>query len=78
MCLALPALVESVHDDDHATVTLDGIRKRVSLALTPEAEVGSYVIVHVGYAIGTLDPEEAEETLRLFGELAESRQEAAP
>jgi hydrogenase expression/formation protein HypC len=73
MCLALPALVVALLEHDHATVDLDGIRKRVSIALTPEAKVGDYVIVHVGYAIGMLDPDEAQATLELFAELAESQ-----
>ncbi len=44
------------------------MRKRVSLALVPEAQAGDYVIVHVGYAISRLDPEEAARTLALFAE----------
>lgn len=70
MCLALPACVVSLTDDDKAIVELDGVRKEISLSLTPEADVGDYVIVHVGYAIGMLDPDEARQTLQLFGELA--------
>ena len=50
-------------------VDLGGIRKPISLALVPEAEVGDYVIVHVGHAIGLIDPEEAEKTLALFAEM---------
>ena len=53
-------------------VNLGGIRKEVSIELVPEAQVGDYVIVHVGHAIGTIDPEEAERTLALFGEMAEA------
>ncbi|NND92692.1 MAG: HypC/HybG/HupF family hydrogenase formation chaperone [Granulosicoccus sp.] len=78
MCLALPALVVALLDDDHATVDLDGIQKRVSIALTPDAGVGDYVIVHVGYAIGMLDPHEAQQTLDLFAELAESQMPVEP
>lgn len=40
------------------------------MALVPEAKVGDYVIVHVGHAIGLIDPEEAQRTLELFGSLA--------
>ena len=74
MCLAIPALVVSLKDNDQAVVQLDGVRKEISLTLTPEAQVGDYVIVHVGYAIGMLDPEEARSTLALFGELAAMRE----
>lgn len=70
MCLALPALVVQLCDDDQAVVDLGGVRKQVSVALVPEARLGDYVIVHVGHAIGLIDPEEAERTLALFGELA--------
>ena len=69
MCLALPACIESKLDNDEAVVNLGGVRKNVSIALVPEAEVGDYVIVHVGHAIGLLDPEEAQKTLELFAEL---------
>jgi hydrogenase expression/formation protein HypC len=46
------------------------VRKTISLALVPDARLGDYVIVHVGHALGRIDPDEAERTLALFGELA--------
>lgn len=70
MCLALPALLVQMTGADQAWVDLGGVRKQVSIALVPDARVGDYVIVHVGHAIGLIDPEEAERTLALFGELA--------
>lgn len=70
MCLALPARIVALGDDDAATVDLGGVRKAVSVALTPGVVVGDYVIVHVGHAIGTLDADEAERTLALFAQLA--------
>jgi hydrogenase expression/formation protein HypC len=69
MCLALPALVEALLDGDQARIDLGGVKKQVSIALVPEARVGDYVIVHVGHAIGLLDPDEAVRTLALFAEL---------
>jgi hydrogenase expression/formation protein HypC len=69
MCLALPARITEIHDGDSATVTLGGVRKQVSLALVEGAEVGDYVIVHVGYALSKLDPAEAERTLALLTSL---------
>ena len=69
MCLALPAQVVEKRDGDEAIVNLGGVRKAVLLALVPEADIGDYVIVHVGHAIGMLDREEAEKTLALFAEL---------
>ena len=72
MCLALPAQVVEKRDGDEAIVNLGGVRKAVSLALVPEADIGDYVIVHVGHAIGLLDREEAEKTLALFAEMGEA------
>jgi hydrogenase expression/formation protein HypC len=69
MCLALPARITEIHDDDTATVTLGGVRKQVSLALIEGATVGDYVVVHVGYALSKLDPAEAERTLALLTSL---------
>ncbi len=77
MCLALPALVVALEAGDDSVVELGGVRKRVSLALTPEARVGDYVVVHVGYAIGMLDADEAERTLALFADLAASQAAAS-
>jgi hydrogenase expression/formation protein HypC len=77
MCLALPARVVALADGDQAIVELGGVRKTVSVALVPEAQPGDYVIVHVGHAIGMVDPEEAERTLALFAELAASQEARA-
>jgi hydrogenase expression/formation protein HypC len=68
MCLALPARVVALNGLE-ATVDLGGVRKTISIALVPEAQLEDYVIVHVGHAIGLLDPEEARRTLELFAEL---------
>ena len=71
MCLALPARIVALDaGTDQATVDLGGVRKGVSVALTPGVAVGDYVIVHVGHAIGVVDAEEAARTLALFAELA--------
>ena len=77
MCLALPACVIERLDGEELLIDLGGVRKRVSGALTPEAQVGDYVIVHVGHAIGVIDPEEAAETLALFAELSAAEQAAS-
>lgn len=69
MCLALPARLVERLDAEQAVVDLGGVRKQVSIALVPEAQVGDYVIVHVGHAIGLIDAQEAERTLALFAEL---------
>ena len=69
MCLAIPALIKSI-DGVEAEAEIGGITRRISLQLTPEARVGDYAIVHTGYAISIMDQEEAEETLKILGEMA--------
>ncbi len=68
MCLAIPARVVELQANDTAIVDLGGVRKDVSLALVEDVAVGDYVIVHVGYALTRLDPDEAEKTLALMAE----------
>ncbi|NNN12891.1 MAG: HypC/HybG/HupF family hydrogenase formation chaperone [Acidimicrobiaceae bacterium] len=77
MCLAIPARIVEIADNDLAIVDLGGVRKEVSLALVEGIEVGDYVIIHVGYALTRLDPEEAEKTLSIMSEAEESPTEAA-
>ena len=72
MCLAIPAQVVEISGNETAIVELGGIRKAISTALLDDVAVGDYVIVHVGYALERLNVAEAEETLRLFAELAAS------
>jgi len=69
MCLAIPTLITSI-DGQQAEVEIAGVQRKISLALTPEARVGDYVIVHTGFSISVLDQEEAQETLRMFAEMA--------
>ena len=73
MCLALKVKVVEVGPGDAAVVDLGGVRKQISLALLDGVQVGDYVILHVGYALSRLDPEEAQKTLALFSELDQSR-----
>ena len=75
MCLAVPVAVEQLTSDGHAIVNLSGIHKEISLALVDNVAPGDYVIVHAGYALQKLDPEEAERTLALFDELSEQNNE---
>lgn len=71
MCLAIPAQVVELRDGDNAAVDLAGVRKEISLSLVDGVAVGDYVIVHVGFALNKLDPEEAEQTLKLFAEIGQ-------
>jgi hydrogenase expression/formation protein HypC len=68
MCLAIPAEVVALKDGDIATVSLGGVKKDVSLALVEDVALGDYVLIHVGYALSRLSPEEAERTLALMAE----------
>jgi len=76
MCLAIPAQVIELREGDMAVVELAGVRKEISLALVDQIQVGDYVIVHVGYALNKLDPEEAAATLKLFADIGETQQPA--
>jgi hydrogenase expression/formation protein HypC len=69
MCLAVPVKIVSIEGDE-AETEIGGVRRRVSIAFTPEAKVGDYVLLHTGYAIGVVDEVEAEETLKLLEEIA--------
>jgi hydrogenase expression/formation protein HypC len=68
MCLAIPVQVTELLPDDMARVTLDGVTKVVSTALVEDLQVGDYVVLHVGYALSKIDPEEAARTLELFAQ----------
>ncbi|NEX20455.1 HypC/HybG/HupF family hydrogenase formation chaperone [Thiorhodococcus mannitoliphagus] len=70
MCLAIPArIIEIDPATDIAQVSLGGVRKEISLALVNDAQVGDYVLIHVGYALNKLSEEEAEQTLALIREM---------
>jgi len=78
MCLAIPGRVMQI--DRQATplmgtVSFGGIQKEVCLEWVPEVQIGQYVIVHVGFALSTMDEKEALETLRLFEELGSALDE---
>jgi hydrogenase expression/formation protein HypC len=73
MCLGIPGkVVERFEQNDlpMGKVEFGGIVKDVCLAYTPEAQVGNYVLVHVGFAISCIDEKEAQETLDLLNEVA--------
>ena len=73
MCLAIPGKVLDLEQDGEnrlARVEFGGITRKVSLDLVPEAGVGDYVIVHVGFAISKVDEEEAHRTLELLEQMS--------
>lgn len=73
MCLGIPGRIESISGDDPlqrmGKVNFGGIVKEVSLAYVPEAAVGDYVIVHVGFAISTLSEEEATQVFEYLRQM---------
>lgn len=75
MCLAIPGKVESISGDDPllrvGKVDFGGVRKEVSLAYVPEAQVGDYVIVHVGFALSRVDEAEAQKVFEYLAEMEE-------
>ncbi|MCP3441430.1 HypC/HybG/HupF family hydrogenase formation chaperone [Bradyrhizobium sp. CCGUVB14] len=69
MCLAIPAKVMTLLTEDMAVVSIDGVSKEISVALIEDIAIGDYVIIHVGYALAKIDPQEARRTLELLREL---------
>ena len=78
MCLAIPGRVLSLEADGSAKVDFGGVRRTVSVAFTPDAREGDWVLVHVGFALATIDEEEAQATLRLLGEAIDAELAGAP
>lgn len=77
MCLAIPAqILEIDAATDTASVSLGGVRRPVSLALIEDAKIGDFVLVHVGYALNKISPEEAERTLAMMREIGELTEQA--
>ena len=78
MCLAVPGKITSIAGEDPLTRTgkidFGGILKEVSLAYVPEANVGDYVIVHVGFALSRVDEEEAQKVFEYLREMEELSQ----
>ena len=80
MCLGIPGkIIEIWGEEDEllraGKVDFGGIVREVSLAYVPEAQIGDYVIVHVGFALHTIDEQEAQETLALFREIGALEEE---
>ncbi len=70
MCLAVPAKIVD-RQDMMATVDMSGVTRSISLMLLPEAQVGEYVLIHAGFAIQTIDEDEARRTMELLKEIAD-------
>lgn len=73
MCLAIPGKIVSIEGENplekKGKVSFGGLLKEVSLAYTPDAQIGNYVVVHVGFALNIIDEEEAQKTLTILNEI---------
>lgn len=81
MCLGVPGQIQEIYDDAGTRmgkVDFGGIVKEVCLEYVPEAQIGDYAIVHVGFAITRLDEKSAQETLKMFHDLGILQEELNP
>ncbi|MGC8991006.1 MAG: HypC/HybG/HupF family hydrogenase formation chaperone, partial [Verrucomicrobiia bacterium] len=73
MCLAVPGRIESIAGDDPLTrsarVSFGGVIKEVNLSCVPDAKVGDYVIVHVGFALSIVDEKEAQQVFEYLDQI---------
>lgn len=72
MCLAIPGKIISIEENSNpkmAKVSFGGAIKNICIEWVPEAKVGDYVLVHVGFALNVIDEKEAEETLKLIRDI---------
>lgn len=75
MCLGIPGKITRIYENNGlrmGKVDFSGVMREVCLEYVPEAQVGDYVMVHVGFAINTLNEQEAQETLNLLRSIVES------
>lgn len=77
MCLAIPVQIKEIIDENTAVAEISGLKKTISTALLEDVKVGDYVILHVGYALQKIDPEEAQKTLAFFASEASATGEPA-
>jgi len=77
MCLAIPAKIIEINGQ-LATVEVGGLTRQASVVLLPEARLGDYILIHAGFAISRVDEQEAQETIRLFQQLADGMAGADP
>jgi len=81
MCLGIPGKITEIFEVNGllmGKIDFDGVTREACLAYVPEAKVGDYTIIHVGFALNLINPEEAEETLNLLREIADLDSELGP
>ena len=77
MCLAIPATVKTLEENNMAEVDIMGVTRHVSLDLVPYAKLGDYVLVHAGFAVQVIDEQFARETMELIEQMEYSEPEGA-
>lgn len=81
MCLGVPGKIVEVYEANGlrmGKIDFGGVTREACLAYVPEAQVGDYTVIHVGFAISQLSEEEAQETLSLLQEIANLDEELGP
>lgn len=81
MCLGIPGKIIDIYDQNGlrmGRIDFDGVTREVCLAYVPEAQVGDYAIIHVGFAINLLSEQEAKETLQTLREFFDLQEELGP
>jgi hydrogenase expression/formation protein HypC len=74
MCLGIPGKITSIYETNGlrmGEIDFDGVKREACLAYVPEAQVGDYTVIHVGFALHLISPEEAQETLDLLRQIAD-------
>jgi len=81
MCLGVPGKITEIFETNGlrmGKIDFDGLTREACLAYVPDAKVGDYTIIHVGFALNLISPEEAEETLNLLRKIADLDSELGP
>lgn len=78
MCLAIPAKITEIKENRLAEVDILGVKRDIALDLTPQAQLGDFVLVHAGFAIEVVDPDYAQETIDLIRQFPELAGDEAP
>ena len=78
MCIAIPGKVESIKDNRLAVVDILGVKREISIDLTPHIQVGDYALVHAGFAIEVVNEEFAQETIDLIRQFPELIEDELP
>lgn len=81
MCLGIPGKIIEIYESNSllmGKIDFDGVRREACLAYVPEAQVGDYTVIHVGFALHLISEEEALETLDILRQIAELGEELGP